>query len=45
MPLVEDFDALIDNEPFFDQPKKSKEKRMKRSSECQEMMTLQQEIY
>ena len=47
MPLVEikDFNVLIDNEPFFDQPVKTKKKCMKNLSKCQEMMTIQQEIY
>ena len=47
MPLVEikDFNALIDNKPFFDQPVKHNKKRMKSLLKCQEMMTTQQEIY
>ena len=46
MPLVEikDFNALIDNKTFFDQPVKTN-KRMKNLSKCQEMVTIQQEIY
>ena len=45
-PLVEikDFNALIDNETFFDQPVKTN-KRMKNLSKCQEMVTIQQEIF
>ena len=47
MPLVEikDFNALTDNKPFFDQPVETNKKRMKNLLKCQEMMTLQQEIY
>ena len=48
MPLVEikDFNVIIDNKPFFDQPvKKKNKKRMKNPSKCQEMMIMQQEIY
>ena len=45
MPLVEiqDFNALIYNKPFYDQPIKNK--RMKNLPKCQEMMTIQQETY
>ena len=44
MPLVEikDFNALIDNKPFFYQPKK-KQQRMKNLPKCQETMIIQQE--
>ena len=47
MPLVEikNFNALIDNKPFFNQPLKTNKKRMKNLLKCQEMMTIQQEIY
>ena len=48
MPLVEikNFNALIDNKPFFDQPvKKTNKKRMKNLSKCQKKMIIQQEIY
>ena len=47
MPLVEikDFNALINDKPFFDQPVKSNKKRMKNFLKCQEMMAIQQEIY
>ena len=47
MPLVEikNFDALIDNKPFFNQPVKKNKKRMKNLLKCQEMMTVQKEIY
>ena len=47
LPLVEikDFNALINNEPFFDQPVKKNQRPIKNLSKCQEMMTLQQEIY
>ena len=45
IPLVEikDFNALIDKKTF-DQPVKTN-KRMKNLSKCQEMVTIQQEIY
>ena len=47
MPLVEikDFNALIDDKPFFDQPVKTNKKRMKNLLKCQGIMTKQQEIY
>ena len=47
MPLVEakDFNALIDNKPFFDQPEKTNKKHIKNLLKCQETMTKQQEIY
>ena len=50
MPLVEikDFNALIDNKPFFDQPvkkKKKNKKHMKNLPKCQETIIIQQEIY
>ena len=40
MPLVEikDFNALIDNKPFFDQPVKTNKKPMKNLLKFQEMM-------
>ena len=46
MPLVEinDFNALIDNKLFFDQPVKTNKKRVKNLLKCQEIMTMQQEI-
>ena len=46
MPLVEikDLNALINNKRFFDKPEK-KNKHMKKLLKCQEMMTIQQEIY
>ena len=36
IPLIEikDFDALIDNKPFFDQPVKTNKKRMKNLLKC-----------
>ena len=40
---IRDFNALIDNKPFFDELVKNK--RMKNLSKCQERMTLQPEIY
>ena len=47
MPLVEinDFHAFIDNKLFFDQPVKTNKKRVKNLLKCQEIMTMQQEIY
>ena len=41
MPFVEikDFNASIDNKPFFDQPVKSKQEGIKNLLKCQEMMT------
>ena len=46
MALVEtkDFYALINNKSFFDQPVKSKQHEYVKLK-CQEMMTIQQEIY
>ena len=46
IPLVEikDFNALIDNKPFFDQPVRNKN-RVKNLSKYQETMIIQQEIY
>ena len=47
MPLAEikDFNALIANKPFFDQPVKTEMKLMKNLLKCQEMITIQQENY
>ena len=47
MPLeeIKDFNAWIDNKLFFDQPVKTKKKRMKSLLKCQEIMTIQQEPY
>ena len=47
MPLVEikDFNVLIDNKPFFDQPTKSKHEAYKNWLKCQETMIIQQESY
>ena len=47
MPLVEikDFNALIDNKPFSDQPVKNKQEADEKSVECQEMITMQLEIH
>ena len=49
---IKDFNALIDNKPFFDQPmKKNNNKKQKNKKpvinllKCQEMMTTQLEIY
>ena len=46
MPLVEikDFNALIDNKLFFDQPINNKE-NMKNLLKCQEILAIQQETY
>ena len=47
IPLVEikDFNALIDNKPFFDQPVKNKQEVLKtrKLAKCQERMIIQQE--
>ena len=47
MSLVEikDFNALIYNEPSFDQPLKTNKKRLKNLLKYQEMRTIQQEVY
>ena len=48
MPLVEikDFNALVDNKPFLDQPvKKTNKKRMKNFLKCHEKMIIQQKLY
>ena len=47
MPFVEikDFNALIDNKPFFDQPVKSKQKAHQKRIEMSRNDDLQQEIY
>ena len=48
MPLVEikDFNALVDNKPFLDQPvKKTNKKRMKNFLKCQDKMIIQQKLY
>ena len=47
MPLVEikDFNALIDNKSIFDKPIKTNKERMKNLSKCQELMTIQHQIY
>ena len=46
MPLVEikDFNPLIDNKPWFDQPVKNKQDACE-TSKCHEIMIIQQEIY
>ena len=42
---IKDFNALIDNKPFFDQSEKTnKQKCMKILSKCQEIMTIPQEV-
>ena len=47
MALVEikDFDALIDNKPFFDQPVKNKQEAYENLLKCHAMMTTQQETH
>ena len=47
MTLVEikDFNALTDNKTFFDQPVKTKKKRIKSLLKCQQMMTTKIKIY
>ena len=47
MTLVEikDFNALTDNKTFFDQPVKTKRKRIKSLLKCQQMMTTKIKIY
>ena len=42
---INDFSALIDNAPIFDQLGKINKKRMENFCQCQEMMTEQQETY
>ena len=42
---VKDFNAVIDNKPFFDQPIKTNKKCIKNLSKCQEMMIIQQKTY
>ena len=46
MPLVEikDFNALIDNKPFFDQSVKNKQEAYDKLIEIQEMMIIEQKI-
>ena len=46
-PLLEikDFKVSIDNKLFFNHPVKTNKKGTKNLSKCQEMMTIQQEIY
>ena len=38
---IKDFNALIDNRSFFDQPEKTNKKSMKSLSKYQEIMTVQ----
>ena len=42
---IKDFNALIINKLFLDQPAKKSNKRVKKFMKYQEMMTVQQEIY
>ena len=39
---IKEFNVLIHNKQFFDQPVKRKQKRMKNFFECHEIMTIQQ---
>lgn len=47
VPLVEiqDFNALVNNKPFFDQPGKINQKHIKDLLKCQEITIIQQENY
>ena len=47
MPLVEikDFNSLIDDKSFFDQPVNANQKGLKNVSKCQEIMIVQKEIH
>ena len=47
MPLVEikDFNALIDNKPFFDQPAQNRQEAYENLSKCQEIIIIRREIY
>ena len=38
---IKDFNALIDNRSFFDQPEKTNKKSMKNVSKYQEIMAIQ----
>ena len=40
LPEIKDFNALIDNKPFIDQPLKTNEKRTKNLLKCQVTMTI-----
>ena len=42
---IKDFNALINNKPFFDQPGKSKQEAYENPIEMSRMMIIQQEIY
>ena len=42
---IKDFNALINNKPFFDQPVKNKQEAYKKLVKWQEIMIIQQEIY
>ena len=42
---IKDFNALIDNKPFFDQLVRNNQEAYERLLKCQEMMTIQQGIY
>ena len=44
-PEIKDFDPLIDNKLFIDQPLKTNEKRIKNLLKCQATITIQQESY
>ena len=42
---IKDFNALIDNKPFFDQRSKNKEKTYEKLLQFQKTVILQQKIY
>ena len=42
---IKDLNALIENKPFFDHPVKNKQEAYENLSKCQEILTIQQEIY
>ena len=42
---IKDFNLVIDNKPFFDQPIKINKKCRRNLSKCQETMILRKEIY
>ena len=42
---IKDFNALIDNKPFFNQPVKTNKNRTKSLSKYKKMKIIQQDIY
>ena len=42
---IKDFNALIDNKPFFNQPVKTNKNRTKNLSKYKKMKIIQQDIY